>query len=378
MGNQKTTGDIHNTSINFFIIREIFNIINNKDIAPAEFYVKLLGLNEGQKSTETDDKKTLRKASDIYTNLVTRATVKASNYAGQIAKYGFSESFFMDTEAKTIIAPELCIDEITTYLTDTKLMELEEIREYTIIPYIFEYKNEDDTLIVDCVKGIIDEIVNKRTNNEATVNEVLEYVADYPCNVGTSQKVIKNFYHQIGKSFEKQTPYKDVQLPEENTFNKSKRIYVTSDNEKIKQNLLLIKEAFYLLASMDENEILMPYFYLYLDCTELEYNEYIRNGNIPTRQLADKFQLFKFPATIFKGEASCDIDIVIDNYYSYNLNRNFDIDDENKMNEFRNALRLALCYRIDNRNIPFFMAVYSMYEYIKMSALAEEITSFPK
>lgn len=57
MGNQKTTGDIHNTSINFFIIREIFNIINNKDIAPAEFYVKLLGLNEGQKSTETDDKK---------------------------------------------------------------------------------------------------------------------------------------------------------------------------------------------------------------------------------------------------------------------------------------------------------------------------------
>lgn len=111
-------------------------------------------------------------------------------------------------------------------------MELEEIREYTIIPYIFEYKNEDDTLIVDCVKGIIDEIVNKRTDNEATVNEVLEYVADYPCNVGTSQKVIKNFYHQIGKSFEKQTPYKDVQLPEENTFNKSKRIYVTSDNEK--------------------------------------------------------------------------------------------------------------------------------------------------
>lgn len=99
----------------------------------------------------------------------------------------------------------------------------------------------------------------------------MEYVTDYPCIAGVSQKVIKNFYHQIGKSFEKQTPYKDVQLPEENTFNKSKRIYVTSDNEKIKQNLLLIKETFYLLANMDENEILMLYFYLYLDCTELEY-----------------------------------------------------------------------------------------------------------
>lgn len=108
----------------------------------------------------------------------------------------------------------------------------------------------------------------------------------------------------------------------------------------------------------------------YLDCTEHEYNEYIRSGNIPTRQLADKFQLFKFPATIFKGDSSCDIDIVIDKYPYYSLNNNFDIDDKNKMNEFRNVLRLALGYRIDNRNIPFFMAIYSMYDYIKMYAVA--------
>lgn len=363
MGNKKTTGDICNTTINFFIIREILNIINNKDVAPSEFYIKLLGLTKGQKATETD----IKRVSDIYSNLVTRATVKASNYINQIVKYGFSESFFMDKEAKSIIAPKKCIDEITAYLADNeKSKRLNEIRNDIIIPYIFEYKNEDDTLIVDCVKGIIDEIVNERTKIKATVNEVLEYVTDYPCNEAVSQKVIKNFYDQIGKSFKDQRSYTDVQLPENSTFNKSKKIYATSDSKNTKQNLLLIRETLYLLASMDENEKLMRYFYLYLDCTEHEFNEYIRNGNIPTRKFADKFQQFKFPASIFRGDTSCDIDVVIDNYPYYSLNNNFDIDDEKKMNEFRNVLRLALCYRIDNRNIPFFMAVYSMYEYLNV------------
>lgn len=367
----ENTCDLSNTSINFFIIREIFNIINNKDIAPSEFYVELLGVNEIRKSEKSNSQKTIvYRASDIYTNLVNRATVKASNYIKQITKYGFSESFFMDKEAKPIIAPEICIEAITIYLADIAQGELKDIRNDIIIPHIFEYKNEDDTLIIDCVKRVIDEIVNKRTPYKDTVNEVMEYVADYPCNVATSQTKIKKFYCEIGESFKKQTSYQNVQLPEKDTFNKNKKIYVTSNNEKIKQNLLLIREAFYLLVSLDENEILMPYFYLYLDCTEHEYNEYIRSGNIPTRQLADKFQLFKFPATIFKGDSSCDIDIVIDKYPYYSLNNNFDIDDKNKMNEFRNVLRLALGYRIDNRNIPFFMAIYSMYDYIKMYAVA--------
>lgn len=370
MKNKKTTGNISNISINFFIIREIFYIINNKSVTPNEFYIKLLGASGLRKKAKTGGKKAIYKVADIYANLVTRATVKASNYIDQITKYGFSETFFMDNEATHIVAPAICIDEIINFLSDREINDLKNIRNNIIIPYIFEYKNEDGTLIIDCVKRIIDEIVNERTDNKDSVNEVLEYIADAPCNVAISQKIIKDFYDQIGKSFEKgKIAYKNVQLPKVDSFNKNKRVYVTSNNEKIKQNLLLVREAFYLLASLDENEILIPYFYLYLDCTEYEYAEYIRNGKIPTRKLADKFQLFKFPATIFKGESPCDIDIVINNC-PYYLNDNFDIDNENKMNEFRSVLRLALCYRIDTRNIPFFSAVYSMYEYIKMYAAA--------
>lgn len=354
----KNTSGIKNTSINMFIIREIFKTINNRDITADEFYMKLLGVDEKRKTE--GGKKDAYIASDIYANFVNRATLRVSPYIEEIKKWGFTEAFFMDNQAILIDAPEECIYKIIYYLQDSSLYGNEDFRENVIIPNIFEFKNADGTLIIDCVKEMIDEIVSEKNTNQDTTAEILEYVTNYSSDISVSQQVIKNFYNEIGKSFdkEKQT-YELIQLPETDTFNSKKRIFVTSDNEKIKQNLLLIREAYAMMAEMDGNKDAMKNFYLYLECTENEYNDYIRHGNIPTRKLAKKIQSFKFPATLFKGESPCDIDIT--NYALYSLNSNVDIDDVVEMKKFRNMLRLALFYRIDTRNIPFFMAVYSMY-----------------
>ena len=354
----KNTSGIKNTSINMFIIREIFKTINNRDITADEFYMKLLGVDEKRKTEGA--KKDAYIASDIYANFVNRATLRVSPYIEEKKKWGFTEAFFMDNQAILIDAPEECIYKIIYYLQDSSLYGNEDFRENVIIPNIFEFKNADGTLIIDCVKEMIDEIVSEKNTNQDTTAEILEYVTNYSSDISVSQQVIKNFYNEIGKSFdkEKQT-YELIQLPEMDTFNSKKRIFVTSDNEKIKQNLLLIREVYAMMAEMDGNKDAMKNFYLYLECTENEYNDYIRHGNIPTRKLAKKIQSFKFPATLFKGDSPCDIDIT--NYALYSLNSNVDIDDVVEMKKFRNMLRLALFYRIDTRNIPFFMAVYSMY-----------------
>lgn len=336
-------------STNLVIIKEIFNIINNsKKVSNDDFYVKLLGIK---------DKK--NHASDRYESLIDQR-VKVSKYKNQFEEKGFSANFFTDDSASFIIAPQCCIEYIKSYVLDRRLNEVKQLREQYIFPYIFEYKNEDGTLIIDCVKKIIDEIRYEKTKsiNNDTVNDVVNYVTNLSCSTALSQKNIKKFYNELGKSYNKDKgTIEYVTLSKSENVNNHK-LYVTSDNNRIKQTLLLIRETYALLAELDNNNNAMKNFYKLLGCSANEYDDYIRYGNIPTRKLARIFQIFKFPASSFRGDSPCEIDITT---LGCQLNDNVDIDDADAVKKFRNALRLNLFYVIDKRNIPFFMAVYSMY-----------------
>jgi hypothetical protein len=373
--NDKKNYDFSNiqqaVNANCFIIRELYGmLVDNQDSSKSDclkskFYSHLLKI---------DDTK---KALDIYCNLVSRATVNFSQYVDNFTMYGISKEFF---EGEYIKAPEKVSKAIEKFFSDNHadITKSKFIDEY-IKPYVFEFKNLDGTLIIDSVRKMALDISPAEISDD--YYEIAEYIKNLSPTAHLSQNQIRDFYKELAKNYKSEDfDLKSINFPNSRLKN-PKKYFGTTDSERVKQSLLLIREAYHALASYDGYTDDLIKFYDYLEMSESEFETYLdKNSRIPTEKFLQKLEPFKIPATIFRADNPTQIK-VCNKIADVAYNSPVDIE------KLRRELKFYLFYNISAKNGAFYLAIYSLYSHIIMRdealllahiELAKSISSLPQ
>ncbi len=338
---------------NFLIIREVFNMIKDSRTSNIDFWLYLLDWENTPENAE--------KAEAHFTALIRFGAGDSIKHAKKLISHGISAEYF--NESPTFIKADPAIQYVYDITTEeskeyykskkkneSKTYSLQERRE-VLLENIFTIKNLDGTLVIDCMRNLLMDMYHI---SESTY-DLGKYLTDLKAGSHLSQKNLKKYYKDVAKKFADQ-----LTIPELPTGTVSdKKIYTAVDSEKGSFTLFIIRETYAVLAAMNGINNYMQNFYEFIDISEDEYQNMIDTGIIFNKELLQKFEPFKYPASLFRGENPIEIDVCRDikeYYYYMKCNPKFDI------KKFRHYLKIFLCYKISNDNFALIIPTCSLIE----------------
>ena len=326
--------------INLLIIREIFNLIKNKQLKNPMFYNFIY---TGGTSANAEIN---------YNTLVVNGQGNTKIFSEKLIEYGISPEYF---DNQLIIADDSVINSFQLFCKDSSIYPITKCRE--ILKYkIFTIKNTDGTFIIDCIQNIIDDIIQTPTEKNESVYILTDKISDKKPTSHLTQSQVFSYYKNTICNYPQDSIMDEdiIDMPQGKVA--LKKILHHTDSEKISTTLLIIRETYRLLAQQENIANYMDEFYSYLEIPENEYQNMIDNGTVKTRHLLNKLEPFKFPSTLFRSDNPSDIDVekeIMDACLDYQI-KQITIED------FQAILKLHLYYKISTRNLGLVIATYAL------------------
>ena len=338
---------------NFLIIREVFNMIKDSRTSNIDFWLYLLDWENTPENAE--------KAEAHFTALIRFGAGDSIKHAKKLIEHGISAEYFNQSPTFIIADPaiqyvyDIVTEESKEYHKSTKKNEsktysLQERRE-VLLEKIFTIKNQDETLVIDCMRNLLMDMYHI---SEPTY-DLGKYLTDLKVGSHLSQKNLKKYYKDVAEKFAKQLTAPELpigKIPD-------KKIYSVEDSESSIFTLTIIREAYFIIADMYEINNPMKNFYEFIGISEDEYEDMLESGNIPNKLLVQKFEPYKYPASLFRGDNPTEIDVcseIRNVYHAYSTNFRYGIE------KFRHYLKIFLCYKISNDNFALIIPTCSLIE----------------
>lgn len=361
---------------NFLIVRDLFNLIKDTRISNSDFYAYIFDMNK------SDSEITM-------TSIINTGYGNIEKHSKKLIEYGLSEEYFSKENPEYIQAPDEVINLYVEYLDlENKLIEdpyskekkaktfdfnklspeeqkaerkrnkmRDENRDHKnymkmiLLENIFSIKNKDGSLVIDCLRNIL--LDYSEINKEAVpkLYDMSAHIVDTTPTAYLSQKQTQQYYIDTVSDFAK---YDIADLSGKVS---SKKIYGKKNNGF---TFYLIREAYLILSQIDaDRPDALDKFYNYLGVSEEDYESMIDTNVAPNKKMADLLTPFKYPASLFRGDAPTEYDISDDikiYYNEYYCNGDYDL--------FNNALTVYLCYKISSDNIGLVMPTLALIKHL--------------
>lgn len=358
----------------YFLTRELFCVLAGERKDVVKEYCAYI-LNEKDKD----------KAESNYQQLIS-GNLSAMNHAKILIEHGISEEFFNGTD---IIAPKKVLVSLKCYMNKDSLGEYDEeldfyipanrkkLIEEQIIPNIFDIKNKDGSLVIDCIFDIAMKILSnsKMAKNPeihpAASYDVIDYITSLKLGANVSQLAMKKYYNHLYEEIIKEYKEDDensknklIHLPDypekdtvtNNKLSDTNKKYI----ERIQNTLLIIRESFLELCEIDGHIIDDKDFYEYIGVDKNRFEQQLNETkSVNVRPIFDKIRQFGFPATLIKNDIPSEIGVSSEVIYKAD-----EVRTSKDYKALRDTIKLYMFYKIDTYNLPFFFSVYSMYRYI--------------
>lgn len=337
-GKQDTSKEI--IRVNMLIIREIFNSIRPKQITYSMFYNAIYS---GNKSGN---------AEASYSTLIYNGQGNLKIFSEKLIEYGISAEYFAE---RLIDADECILDYFKGNAQDSVQTPISACRD--VLNYnIFSVKNLDGTLIIDCIKNIIDDILGTPAEKNESLYILTDKIADKKPSSHLSQKQVLDYYKNVVKNHPLDSIMDEtvMDMPE-GTLAEKKFLYY-SESEKISATLFLIQETYRLFASLENIPDYMEKFYSYLEIPENEYQDMADNDTIKTKHLMKKLEPFKYPASLFRSDSPTKLTVCKEIAEAYSEYRLCKISYE----AFQSILKLNLFYKVSTDNIGLVIPTYAL------------------
>lgn len=344
----------------------------------------------------------MSKAESSFYTLASQGEGDTSQIAQTLAEYGISKKYFNGNyfEADDKVINTILAYYFATKPKLTKQLKLTEKLKLTtkndcvdiICKYIFSIKadiaetsktktdnnnkannpkNDDTVLVIDCIRDIINDIL--QVCDISIENESNRRIKDFTNKIAEKmeleknalfhipQNQINNYYKNAAKEFQRNST-SDITVPPlpKGRTNEKKINHTTS--KVISANLFFIRETYRLLASLeDKYPNLMNDFYRYLGINEDDYEVMIKGGAIDCRNILEKLEPYKYPASLFRGGSATGLSIyktLKTPYDSYRKGRT-------SIDELRSLLKLHLFYKIEPENLGLIIPTYALIEDLK-------------
>lgn len=364
---------------NLSIITQIFYLMKDSRIDQEMFFAFLYDekLSSVKKSDKKDDKeddqvvltpesvKKMTNAYRRYETFIHHTEGSIDAISKKLISYGISKEYFNDTASEFLDGDETVIDFFAKYIDNNQNAKTKigivQCRE-CLLERIFSIKNKDGSLVIDCVRNIMLDILNiDEIDNPLYVftNQIVNAVPDK----NLSRRDYKKYYNSILKDTYITQPR---ELPDFPNSNYSSRVGNPLDKNKasyewykIQMSLFIIREAYLVFAEMDDIPNALDMFYEELGISENEYMDMLFDSEvIDNKRLANILTKYKYPASIFHAEHPSRIKLCpelndfLDDYYGTDGYCIRDmLDDEDLHDRFR----FYLLYRLsaDNYEITF-------------------------
>ena len=176
-----------------------------------------------------------------------------------------------------------------------------------LLERIFSIKNKDGSLVIDCVRNIMLDMLNFDEKHQRPLYALADEIAHVTPNKNLSRLDYKKDYNAILENIDLTQP---IELPDFPNSNYSSRVGNPLDKnkasyewDKIQMSLFIIREAYLVFAEMDDIPNALNMFYEELGMSENEYMDMLFDSEvIDNKRLANILTKYKYPASIFHAE----------------------------------------------------------------------------
>ena len=301
---------------NLSIITQIFYLMKDSRIDQEMFFAFLY--DEKLSAVKKDDQeiltpesvKKMTKAYRRYETFIHHTEGSIDAISKKLISYGISKEYFNDTASEFLDGDETVIDFFAKYIDNNQnaktKIRIVQCRE-CLLERIFYIKNKDGSLVIDCVRNIMLDMLNFDEKHQRPLYALADEIAHVTPNKNLSRLDYKKYYNAILENIDLTQP---IELPDFPNSNYSSRVGNPLDKnkasyewDKIQMSLFIIREAYLVFAEMDDIPNALNMFYEELGMSENEYMDMLFDSEvIDNKRLANILTKYKYPASIFHAE----------------------------------------------------------------------------
>lgn len=364
-------------AVNLLIITRMFLLMKDSRLDLKMFVAYLYGeqlsfeLKGNQLVLSSNLVKKMEKAYRCYEAFIYHDYGRIGRVRGKLLEYGISSEFFDDKAAEYLLGEQIVINTFVNYLDNGRKSSLllEDCKKI-LHEYIFTVKNKDGSLIVDCVRNMMLDMLSINKSD----NGALYYLADELAHITPvtqlSRLSYKKYYNNILKNVDLIQPQKLPELPRStyssrvgNPLEKHQKTYRW---QNIQLSLFIIRESYRVFAEVDQIPDALDKFYAELGISENEYDKMLLDyEQIDNRKLGVIFTKYKYPASVFHAEKPSRIKLcsmineLLQEYFDSKTGR-YCMQEMIEDDDLYDKFKFYLLYRMDSDNYEITIATMSL------------------